>query len=269
MFKLKAKKITLFLGATLLSNAVLALDTPDTVDFINIRTPTPESKFQTNYITGTSFKINYGAFNITDITAIIGSSGTTSGSLFVKEDVYAGSSLSLRPRRANSSFQTRNPGPLTINAAWDGFNIANQVTTAYRTDLNRLITEYNKIPAKNASVQKVIHFYLPPTNFGSADFQTYAKNQVGIKGLRPNTFRTKSIAGGVVTYEYCRNSNNEAIYIRNCSTNGNTGTIGTFTVQYLTSVGTGKFCWHNYDRNEIGQMTINGTPITTAVACVN
>jgi hypothetical protein len=271
MFKLKTQKILSLLGLTLASSMVLAATD---IQFHNVRTPTPESKYQSLYIPGTSFRIEYGAAYISDIYNLIGTSGTTNGSLYVKEDKDPSGTttdLGLRPRRIDSSFQTKNQGPLVINAAWDGFKFATQLTTSYKTDLNRLVNAYIALPNKNTNVKKVIHFYLPNSNFGTADFQTYAQSQVGVKNLRPNTFRTKSITGGTVIYEYCRNANNEAMYIRNCTTNGNLGTIGTFTVEYLTSIGTGtkQFCWHNYDRDENGQITVNGTVVSTAVACVN
>lgn len=271
MFKLKTKKILSILGLTLTSGMGFAATD---IQFNTIRTPTPESEYQSKYVLGTGFKIDYGVDYKSDIYNLIGVSGTTTGSLYVKEDKDSASipkNLTLRPRPIDSSFQTKNQGPLVINAAWDGFKFANQLTSSYKADLNRLVNAYIALPNKNASVQKVIHFYLPNSNFATADFQTYAQAQVGVKNLRPNTFRTKSITGGTVTYEYCYNTSNEAMYIRNCTTNGNIGILGTFTVEYLTSIGSGtrQFCWHNYDRNENGQITVNGTPVTTAIACVN
>ena len=261
MLKTKLNKITNILLLSSLSPFVMAATG---LDYEPVKKPASESNFQILYEPGTSFRINYGASNIVDVYRLVGGPDRV-GALNVTEPRKNGNDENKSPRRTDSSFLVKKQGPLFINATWDGFNINNEVTSAYKSSLNTLITKYDSL--NNNTTSKRVDFYLPSTRFATANFNDYALAKVGVKHLRPNTFRTKSISGGTVTYEYCYNSNNEAMYLRSCNTNGNGGSLGTFTIQYLTSVGSAPVCWHNFDRDENGMITIEGTQKSDPVVC--
>lgn len=272
MKAIKIKKYITPLIFGLTSSAAMASAVNQDIPYNKVYKPTPESNFQSAWENGTAFNIRYGQTYIVDIYQLTGgTSGTVGrpGALNVKENVAdPKTGIIAHPRRTDSSFLSRKQGPLHINATWDGLNIANEATTSYKSELKKLIDKYKTL--NNDASSKRIDFYLPSSRFATASFASYAKTQLGIDNLRPDTFRTKSISGGWVLYEYCKDPQGKPINIRTCNLNGNNGTMADlFNIQYMYDVSGVTVCWHNYDRNENATMTVNGTAVNTASACVN
>lgn len=251
-------------------SSAMAADATKDIPYRQVYKPSPESNFQNAWESGTSFNVRYGQTYIVDLYQLTGGGAGHAGALAVKENATDPLTGTVpHPRRTNSSFQTKKQGPIHVNATWDGLNLGTDVTAAYRSELDSLVATY-KTNNPDTTTSKRLDFYLPNSKFGTATFTKYAKDQYGISNLRPDTFRTKSISGGTVTYEYCRGSTGEPINIRACNMNGNGGTItDLFSIQYINNISGLRVCWHNYDRNENGTITVNGTAVNTSSACIN
>lgn len=264
------KNIAFLLASFCMISSAIAADSTKDIPYRQVYKPSPESKFQNSWASGTSFNIRYGQTYIVDLYQLTGGGSGHAGALVVKEntpDPLTGTVP--HPRRTDSSFQTKKQGPIHLNATWDGLNLGTDVTTSYRAELDSLVAKYKTLNP-DTSISKRLDIYLPNSKFGTATFTKYAKEQYGINNLRPDTFRTKSISGGTVTYEYCRSSTGEPISIRSCDMNDNAGTItNLFSIQFTNNITGLKVCWHNYDRNENGTIIVNGNAVNTAYACVN